>query len=134
MKTKQLWLKWLYMAVLCAALGFVPTTDMVIVKALLILAAILFFIPPALLLTSGNRKTAKQVMLISGLSLVLTTGLIIFNFATALVSESWGHFAYILLGIFTTPLLCSQYWALSLFGWACLLSGGMFVLPKKHRA
>ena len=133
MKTKQLWLKWLYMAVLCAALGFLPETEIVIVKALLMLAAIVFFIPGALLLTKGNRKTVQKVMLLSGLSLALSTGMIIFNFATVLLPEAWGTVSYYMLGILTTPMLCAQKWALSLFGWACLLSGGMFMLPKKRK-
>ena len=134
MKTKQLWLKWLYMTALCAALGFLPETDVVILRALLMLAAIIFFIPGGLLLTKGNRKTVKRVILISSLSLALSTGLIIFNFATVLMPDAWGSVAHILLGVFTTPMLCSQNWALSLFGWACLLSGGLFMLPKKRKA
>lgn len=134
MKTKQLWLKWLYMFVLCAVLGLFPKSDNFIIQALMVLAAIVFFIPGGLLLSKGNRKTVKQIMLISGISLTLTTCLIIFNFATVLLPDAWGSVAQILLTIFTTPMVCGQTWALSLFGWACLLSGGMFMLPKKHRS
>ena len=131
MKPKHLWLAWLYLFVLCAALGFIPE-PYGLVKALLVIAAICFFIPGGLLLANGGRKTAKKIMLISGLSLVLTMVLIILNFASALMPEFWGSFFYILMGILTAPMLCGQFWVLSLFGWACLLAAGMFKVLEKR--
>lgn len=131
MKTKRLWLAWLYLFALCAALGFIPQ-PYGLVKALLVIAAVCFFIPGILLVVKGSKKTTKKIMLISGLSLVLTTVLIILNFASALMSELWGNVFYILMGILSTPMLCSQFWVLSLFGWACLLAAGMFKLLEKR--
>lgn len=131
MKTKRLWLSWLYLFALCAALGFIPE-PYGLVKALLVIVAVCFFIPGGLLLAKGDRKTVKKVMLISGLSLVLTMVLIILNFASALMSELWGKILYILMGILTAPMLCGQFWILSLFGWACLLAAGMFKLLEKR--
>lgn len=131
MKTKHLWLSWLYLSVLCAVLGFFPE-PYGLFKALFFLAAIGFFIPPALLLIKGNRKTAKIILLLSALSLVLTTVLIILNFASALMAPIWGTVFYILMGIFTVPMLCSQFWILSLSGWACLLAAGMFKLLDRR--
>lgn len=131
MKTKRLWLAWLYMFTLCAALGFIPE-PYGLVKALLVIIAACFFIPGGLLLMKGDRKTIKKIMLLSAVSLVLATGLIILNFASALMPEVWGTVFYILLGIVTTPMLCGQFWILSLFGWACLLAGGMFRLLEKR--
>ena len=130
MKTKRLWLRWLYMFILCAALGFVPQPSQFIVKALLVIAAVCFFIPGVLLLSKGHTKTTKQVMAVSAVALVLTTVLVIFNFASVLLPDAWGTAAHIVMGILTTPMLCGQYWILSLFGWAILLSAGMFLLPK----
>lgn len=131
MKTKRLWLAWLYMFALCAALGFIPE-PYGLVKALLVIAALGFFVPGGLLLAKGDRKTVKKLILISGLSLVLTMVLIILNFASALMPEVWGTIFYILMGIIATPMLCSQYWVLSLFGWACLLAAAVFKLLEKR--
>ena len=131
MKTKRLWLSWLYLYVLCAALGFIPEPYGV-VKVLLIMVALSFFIPGGLLLGKGDRRITKKVTLISGLSLVLTMVLIILNFTSVLMSQIWGHIFYILMGIFTAPMLCGQYWLISLFGWACLLAAGGFKLLEKR--
>jgi hypothetical protein len=35
---------------------------------------------------------------------------------------------YVLLAMFTAPMICGQSWVLSLFLWACLL---MLSLPEK---
>lgn len=131
MKTKRLWMAWLYLFALCAALGFIPQ-PYGLMKALLIILAVCFFIPGGLLLMRGDKKTIKRIMLLSGISLVLTMCLIILNFASALMPEIWGTVFYIMLGILSTPILCGQYWILSLFGWACLLAGGMFKLLEKR--
>jgi membrane-associated protease RseP (regulator of RpoE activity) len=131
MKTKRLWLAWLYMFALCAVLGFIPE-PYGLIKALLVIAAVCFFIPGVLLLLKGNHKTTKRVMLLSGIALVLSTVLIIFNFASALLPPVWGTVFYILMGILANPILCGQYWILSLFGWACLLAGGMFKQMEKR--
>lgn len=130
MKTKQLWIKWLYLFVLCAALSFIPESDTFLVNALLVILKIAFFIPGALLVGRSGPSTIKKVMLLSGCSLTLTTGLIIFNYASVLGSDTLGNFAYILLRILATPMTCGPIWVISLFGWACLLAGGMFQLPK----
>lgn len=131
MKTKRLWLTWLYMFALCAVLGFIPE-PYGLVKALLVIAAVCFFIPGMLLLLKGDKKTTKRVMLISGLFLVLSMGMIIFNFASALLPPVWGTVSYILMGILANPILCGQYWILSLFGWALLLAGGLFQRMEKR--
>ena len=131
MTPKRLWLTWLYLFALCAALGFIPE-PYGLVKAILVIAAVCFFIPGGLLLAKGDRKTTKRIMLISGVSLILTMGLIILNFASALMSPIWGTILYILMGILTAPMLCGQYWILSLFGWACMLAAGMFKLMEKR--
>ncbi len=131
MKTKRLWLAWLYLFALCAALGFIPE-PYGLVKALLVLAAVCFFIPGGVLLAKGDRKTVKKVILLSSLSLVLTMVLVILNFASALMPAIWGKVLYILMGIVSAPMLCGQFWVLGLFGWACLLSAGIFRLVEKR--
>lgn len=126
MKTKTLWLVWLYLFLLCCILGFIPQPTG-FPKALMILAGVCFFIPGAFLLKRGGRKNICRVRLISISSLVLTTVCIILNFASALMPPVWGSIFYILMGILSTPMLCAQIWVLSLFGWACLLAASIFI-------
>ena len=130
MKTKNLWLVWLYLFGFSCVLGFIPNPDG-LVKALLLLLGVGFFVPGALLLKQGSRKTVGWILLISAASLVLTTVSVILNFASALMKPIWGTVLYILMGIVSTPMLCSQIWVISLFGWACLLVVSILKLTKK---
>lgn len=126
MKTKTLWLIWLYLFAFCCVLGFIPDPPE-FVKALLVTVGVCFFIPGALLLKRGERKSVRWVRLISILSLVLTLVTVILNFTSVLMEPVWGTVFYILMGIVSTPMLCCQVWIISLFGWACLLAGSLFI-------
>lgn len=120
MKTKNLWLSWLYCFILCTVLGFIPEPTGFF-KFLFVVAAIGFFVPGFLLLKYGQRKDCRLVLTAAAVSLTVTLTLIILNFASALMPRIWGSVFYVLLVIFSSPMICAQYWALSLFGWACLL-------------
>ena len=120
MKTKNLWLSWLYCFILCTVLGFIPEPTGFF-KFLFVVAAIGFFVPGFLLLKYGQRKDCRLVLTAAAVSLTVTPTLIILNFASALMPRIWGSVFYVLLVIFSSPMICAQYWALSLFGWACLL-------------
>ena len=126
MKTKTLWLIWLYLFALCCVLGFIPDPPE-FVKALLFSLGVCFFIPGALLLKQGDAKTLRRVRLLSIFSLVLTLISVILNFASVLMKPIWGTVLYILMGILSTPMLCCQIWVVGLFGWACLLAGTLFI-------
>ena len=126
MKTKTLWLVWLYLFLFCCIIGFIPNPTG-LVKALMILTGIGFFVPGALLLVRKEEKTTRWIRLISILSLVLTTVSIILNFASALMPALWGTVFYILMGILSTPMFCGQIWIISLFGWASLLAASIFM-------
>ena len=128
MKTKTLWLSWLYLFGFCCVLGFIPEPP-TFLKVLLVIAGIAFFIPGALLLSKGGPTNIRRVRLLSILSLVLTLITIILNFVSVMMKPIWGDIFYILMGILSTPMLCSQYWLISLFGWAFLMSASFF--PKK---
>ena len=129
MKTKNLWLSWLYCYVLCTVLGFIPNPTGFF-KFLFVVAAIGFFVPGFLLLKSGQRKDQKLVLTAAAVSLGLTVLLIILNFASALLPRVWGTVMYAFLVIFSTPMICAQYWVLSLFGWACVLFAAISALKK----
>lgn len=126
MKTKTLWLIWLYLFAFCCILGFIPDPPEFL-KALLAMAGVCFFIPGALLLKSKEQKSVRLVRLLSICSLVLTLVTVILNFASVLMEPVWGTVLYIIMGVLSTPMLCCQVWAIGLFGWACLLAGSLFV-------
>ena len=133
MKSKILWGSWIYLFAQCAVLGFVPTPPMAL-KILFGIFAVAFFLPPFLLIRWESKKAVKPITIISGISLVLTVGLIIANYASSLITgtvgRTWGQVLHIALGILSTPMYCGQIWLLSLFGWAFLLHYGIQTLRK----
>lgn len=124
MNPKYLFALWGGLFALCAALGFIPQPTAAL-KVLMTLLSLAFFIPGAMLLhqnrNRGNRFLAVLVRNLSAASLILTALLIIVNFLSAFASAFWGNVFYCILIIVSSPMVCSQYWALSLFLWACLM-------------
>lgn len=134
MKTKTLWLTWLYMFILCAVLGFIPQPTGFF-KFLFVLIAVGFFVPGFVLLVKADHrdqiKTIRIVRNISITALVLAMVLIILNFLSALMSEIWGTVFYYMLVVLASPMVCGQYWVLTLFGWACLMVYSISLLRKR---
>jgi len=134
MKEKILYGLWAFAFVLCIGLGTIeqPTPAG---KVILLLVALCFFVPGALLLydglKTGNAKAVRRIRLIALTSLVLTLVLLIANVCTVHASEAVGKAMYDLLLIVSSPMICSQYWIVSLFLWACLLFAG---LKRKKKA
>lgn len=124
MKRKNLFALWGGFFIVCAGLGFIPNPSGIL-QAILTLCALGFFVPGGLLLYLAKReKDAHTLALIRNLSaasLVLTLGLLVLNFLTALKSAALGNVLHWILVIVSSPMVCSGYWALSLFLWACLL-------------
>lgn len=126
MKQQKLLKTWAGMYALCALLGFIPNPTGV-VKFLLVVLSVGFFIPPAMLIYhSVQRKTTDTNMLrlirnLSLLSLGGTLVALILNFLSVMWPVALGNALYGLLVIVSSPMICSQYWILSLFCWACLL-------------
>ena len=133
MKNRYLYAIWGGLYVLCALLGCVSAPDGII-KALLVLLSLAFFIPGGLLLYRGIRsKDKRQVSLIrnlSALSLGLTLFTLILNFLSVMASEIIGNITYGFLILVSSPMICSQYWFISLFLWACLLFTSIAHMPK----
>jgi hypothetical protein len=88
-----------------------------------------FFLPPFLLLKAGTAETAKLLRNLSASSLLATMVLIIANFMAFSAPEALGTALYVMLVILSSPMVCSGYWVLSLFLWACLLMTS-FMKPK----
>lgn len=133
MKEKILYCIWGGLFILCAGLGFIPNPTGV-GKGILVLIALLFFVPGGMILADGirfgDRKGVLRIRWISIGSLLLTVGFLIANFCSVGASDAVGNTLYELLVIVSAPMICSQYWVLSLFLWSCLLTGS-FLLPKK---
>ena len=124
MKPKNLFALWGGLFVLCAALGFVNTTSTAS-QVLMTLLSIAFFLPGALLLRlskeTGNREIALLVRNLSAASLILTAVLLIANFLSVFAPKLLGDILHGMLIVVSAPMICSGYWALSMFLWACLM-------------
>ena len=115
MKDRTLYLIWLYLYILCAALGFIPEPQGLL-QAMLALAALCFFSPPSVLIYRGVRhhepKHIRNVRNFSILSLALTLLMIILNLATYNAPSALQVICTWLLALVSTPLGClpDQIW------------------------
>ena len=126
MKEKVLYGIWGCLYILCVGLGFVQNPAG-IGQALLVITALLFFVPGFVLLHQGirakDRKALRRLRIVCLCSLGLTLVFLIANFCSVLFSPETGAALYELLVLVSAPMICGQYWLLSLFLWACLLMG-----------
>ena len=133
-KTKEwiLYAIWLCLYILCVGLGTVENVTGV-GKLFFVLTAIIFFLPGVLLLLLGmkekNRKMILRVRLTAICSLSLTVALFCANVFAVGASGQAGTLLNDLLNVVSAPMFCAQYWILSLFCWACLLSASF----TKHK-
>ena len=115
---------WLCLYILCVGLGTVENIEGV-GKVFFVLTSLIFFLPGSCLLVMGkhenNKKTVLRVRIIAICSLVLTVVVFCINVMAAAAGMVSPVF-HDLLNVVSAPMFCSQYWVLSLFGWACLLS------------
>ena len=134
MNKRKLILAWYSLLLVCAVLGFLPEPKG-FWKFLCITMSVTPFIPSGLLLKWAHdrkdKQTLRQVRNLSILSLSLTVVLFCLNVVSALMSEVWGVIFHVLLGIISAPMFCAQYYALSLFGWACLMWTSITLLRKR---
>ena len=123
MKERILYIAWAVLYAICAALGFYGEAEG-FGKVLFVLTALIFFLPGIGLLILGyrgkRRKVLRRVRLISAVSLVLTLIFLVANVAVA-AAETTNKVLHVLLVLVSAPMLCGQYWVMSLFLWACLL-------------
>lgn len=124
---------WAGMFILCMVLGFLPAQSGGN-RVMLVLLAVAFFAAPGWLVwVSYEKKDTKTLKLVRNLSLISLAGtlvLIIANMMSVLGPEWLGNLLYYILVIFSTPMVCGQYWVLSLALWAALLWGSIFALRK----
>ena len=120
MKKSVVYAIWGVLYCICVGLGFVPNPEG-FGKALLVISGLIFFLPPFYLLWRADKKTVLTLRIISICALALALVLIVLNFMSVAWSAQMGLVMYVLLVMFTAPMACIQYWALSLFLWACIL-------------
>ena len=124
MKNKILYLIWGGLFILCALLGFIPELEGFL-SVVLLITALLFFVPGGLLLYNAYRNkdlsTMAVIRTLSLVSLITTLIFLVLNFLSVEAGEAAGNLLYGFLIIFSTPMVCSQNWLISLFLWACLL-------------
>ena len=134
MKNRTLWILWLGLYIACALLSVVANPTGIVYVGLLLLG-MAFFAPPIALVLRGFRKKDKKLLRIlrnlSLASLILTVLLILINFMTVNASAAAGTVLYVLLILVSCPMICTQVWVVSLFGWAFLLMASITYLKQK---
>ena len=116
MKEKHLWLSWLYLSILCAVLGFIPE-PYGLVKGLMVMLSVACFVPGFMLARRGRGRTVGRITLAW---LITAVVLLLCNFASALMHRIWGGIFYYAMVILSSPMVCGQFWFVSLFMGACL--------------
>ena len=133
MKKNTLFVLWGGLFILCAGLGFIPEPEG-FGRTVLTLLSALFFLPPALLLKNAKETQdsgcAMLIRNLSFLSLVVTVVVLVLNFLFSMASQTVGNWLHFMLIIVSSPMVCSGYWALSLFLWACLLTVSRNILKS----
>ena len=129
MNQKILFPLWGGLFCLCAGLGFIPEPEGLL-KAIMVMLSVGFFVPGFLLLDCGNRQTLL-VRNLAALSLAMTLLLLIGNFLSVMGTPVLGDILHYMLIIISAPMVCGQYWFLSLFLWACLFFTARSKLKQK---
>ena len=134
MSKKALFVLWGGFFILCAGLGFIPEPAG-FVKGLLTTLSVVFFLPGGALLYRAkqqkDRATVTLIRNLSAASLGLTLLMLVANFLSLGAGQALGDGLYAALVILSSPMVCSGYWLLSLFLWACLLVVSLEILKKK---
>ena len=124
MKKSYLYIAWGVLYALCLGVSFTPNPTGS-GEFFLVASAILFFVPPYVLLWRARKEQDRRTVLILRLIcigvLVLTALFLCLNFLAVHFSEQAGLVLHVLLVMVSVPMVCGQYWTMSLFLWACLL-------------
>ena len=115
---------WLCLYILCVGLGTVGRMEG-IGKVFFILTSLIFFIPGSMLLVMGIREKNKKAVMRVRIIVICSLALTVVMFCVNIVAAAAGRVSPVLhdlLNLVSAPMFCSQYWVISLFGWACLLS------------
>ena len=124
---------WLCLYSLCVGLGTVEEVAG-IGKVLFIFTGLIFFLPGIYLLHLGkqekNKKMVLRVRIVAICSLALTMIVFCANVIAVSADASVGRNLYEMLNLVSAPMFCVQYWIISIFLWACLLSASFMKKEK----
>ena len=128
---RTLYIAWAVMFVLTAALGFAfPEVENGWGRVGLALIAVLFFLPPGMVLdqakAAGHRFHVRLVGFLALGSLLLTVVLLALTLISFIWSDALANALYAALVIVSSPMICSNLYAISLFLWGTLLAGAFF--------
>ena len=123
MSNTVLYALWGALYVLCAGMGFISNPGEWLQFSMLLMS-IAFFLPPMVLIyrsdKNGDVRTLQLVKNLSLAWLIVASVLLVCNFLSATASERLGDILYGLLIIVASPMVCGDYWALTIFLWAWL--------------
>lgn len=135
MKTKQYWLWWLYLYIFCAVLSFLPEPNGFF-KWVFLLLGLVFFVPGIVLVHQADIRDRLQVVKlvkkVSIIALIVDVFMICINIASTLLPDVWGTVLQWMLYVLASPMGCGQSPALTMFGWAFIMSYCIYV-EKKER-
>ena len=128
---KTLYMAWAVMFALTAALGFAfPEVENGWARFGLGLVAVLFFLPPWLLMGKakheGHRFHVRLVGFLALGSLLLTLVLLALTLISFIWSDALANAMYAALVIVSSPMICSNLYALSWFLWGTLIAEAFF--------
>ena len=133
MSNTVLYALWGVLYVLCAGMGFISNPGEWLQFGMLLLS-IAFFIPPMVLIhrseKTGDCRTLQLVKNLSLAWLIVASALLVGNFLSVMASERLGNLLYGLLVIVASPMVCGDYWVLTIFLWAWLFWDSRSKLKK----
>ena len=129
-----LYIAWLILYGLCAALACIPSSTGVL-YGICILCGLLFYVPPTILVhrasKQGDKKTLRTVFFISIAWLVMAMIMIVCNILSVGATELAGTVLHYLMVVLTVPMVTLQFWVVAIFLWACLMVVCFQQLRKK---
>lgn len=125
---RPLYTAWGVLFALTALLGLLfPSAQSAAGRFFLGLISGLFFLPPWLILVKaqaeGSRRHRRIVRYLAIASLAAAMVLLCAGILSVMLSAFWGDVIHALLAVICAPLVCSNFYALPMFGWATLLIG-----------
>ena len=133
MSNTVLYALWGGLYAICGGLGFITAPEAAL-RLLMILLSVALFVPPFVLnrraAAKDDRRTLALIRNLSGIWLILTGVLLVANIGSVLASETLGNVLHGLLTIVSSPLVCCDSWALSIFLWACVFFDAKNKLKK----
>ena len=123
-----LYTAWGVLFILTVVLGFAYPEAAGMEKGVLVTISVLFFLPPAMVLLKSRRDGSHHRIVLRNLSLGSLLGtlvLLVLNLCSVGWPSAVGTGLHAALTVVSSPMVCSNFFVLPLFLWACLLMGSL---------